>query len=85
MPELSDEERGHRQRAVDFARTSTELSGGKLTPEFDTLNRHFVAGELSETDHMKALLAHARSLPAEEPVQEYFASFEEAMAAARGR
>jgi hypothetical protein len=85
MPELCDKKRARRQRAVDFARTSTELSGGKLTPEFEALNRRYVAGELSETDHIEALLAHARSLPAKEPVQEYFASFEEAMTAARGR
>ncbi|MGY2737214.1 antitoxin VbhA family protein [Sphingomonas sp. UYP23] len=85
MPDLSDKERVGRQRAVDFARTSTELSGGKLTSEFDALNRRFVAGELSETDHIEALLAHARSLPASEPVQEYFASLNEAMTTARGR
>ena len=85
MPDLSDKERIRRQRAVDFARNSTGLSGGKLTPEFDTLNRRFVAGELSDTDHIEALLTHARSLPSEEPIQEYFASLNEAMTAARGR
>lgn len=85
MPELSDEERARRQRLVDFGRGSVELSGGQITPEAEALNRRYVAGELSETDHMEALLAHARSLPSSEPVQEYFASFEEAMTAARGR
>ena len=84
MPELSREKRDLRQRAVDFARTSTELSGGKLSPEFDALNRRFVAGELSESEHIDALLAHARSLPVEPPVQEYFTSAAEAMKAARG-
>jgi len=83
MPEVSDKERTRRQRAVDFGRGSVELSGGQITPEADALNRHYVAGELSDTDHVEALLAHARSLPAEEPVQEYFASLNEAMTMAR--
>ena len=81
MPELSPEQRDLRQRAVDFARNSTELSGGKLSPEFDALNRRYIAGELTDAEHIEALLAHARSLPAEPPVQEYFTSFEEAMSA----
>ena len=84
MPDLSPEERDRRQRAVDFARGSVELSGGKLTAEFDALNRRFVAGELTGTEHVEALLAHARSLPAQAPVQEYFTSAAEAMNAARG-
>ena len=81
MPDLSLEERGRRQRAVDFARTSTELSGGSLTPEFDALNLRYVAGELSDNEHIDALHAHARSVPAGEPVQEYFTSAAEAMKA----
>jgi hypothetical protein len=85
MREVSDKERACRQHAVDFGRGSVELSGGQITPEADALNRRYVAGELSETDHIEALLAHARFLPSEEPVQEYFASFEEAMTAARSR
>ena len=85
MPEVSDNERARRQRAVDFGRGSVELSGGKITPEAEALNRRYVAGELSETDHIEALLTHGRSLPASEPVQEYFASLNEAMTAARGR
>ena len=85
MPELSEEQRDLRQRAVDFAHTNIELSGAKLTPESDALNRRFVAGELSQSEYIEASLAHARSLPAEAPVQEYFASFDQAMWAARGR
>lgn len=84
MPEVSDKERARRQRA-DFGRGSVELSGGKITPEAEALNRRYVAGELSETNHIEALLTHGRSLPVSEPVQEYFASLNEAMTAARGR
>lgn len=85
MPELSKEERDLRQRAVDFSRTDIELSGGKLTPESEALNRRFVAGELSRDEFMEASLAYARSLPASEPVQRYFTSAEEAMNAVPGR
>ncbi|MGY2737310.1 antitoxin VbhA family protein [Sphingomonas sp. UYP23] len=85
MPNLSDSERACRQRAVDFGRGSVELSGGQITPEAEALNRRYVAGELSDTDHIEALLTHARSLPASEPVQEYFASLNEAVRAARGQ
>jgi len=83
MPELSDQERSRRQRAVDFGRGSVELSGGGLDPEFDTLNARYVAGELSDNEHIEALLDRARSLPPGEPVQEYFTSFEEAIKAVR--
>lgn len=85
MREVSDKERACRQRAVDFGRGSVELSGGQITPEAEALNRRFVAGEVSDTDHIEALLTLARSLPASEPVQEYFGSFDEAVRAARGR
>lgn len=83
MPELTDEERICRQRAVDFARGSVELSKGQLSLEADALNKRYVAGELSADEHIEALLAHARSLPPGEPAQEYFTSFEEAIKAAR--
>ncbi|MGY2737288.1 antitoxin VbhA family protein [Sphingomonas sp. UYP23] len=85
MREVSDKERSSRQRAVDFGRGSVELSGGQITPEAEALNRRYVAGELSSAEHVEALLTHARSLPASEPVQEYFTSFDEALRAARGR
>ena len=83
MPELPDEERTRRQRAVDFARGSVELSGGKLSLEVDVLNKRYVACEVSADEHIEALLADARSLPPGEPVQEYFTSFEEAIKAVR--
>lgn len=79
MPDISDEERAERQRAVDFARGSTQLSGGELDPEVEALNARYVAGELSGDEHVAAVIAHARTLPKGEPVQEYFTSFEEAM------
>ena len=85
MPDLSPEECILRQRAVAFARNSTELSGGKLTPASDVLDGRFVAGELSLDEYVEATLAYARSLRAEPPVQEYFTSAAEAMNAARGR
>jgi len=83
MPELTDEERISRQRAVDFARGSVELSEGKLNLEAHALNARYVAGELSADEHIEALLAHARSLLPGEPAQAYFTSFKEAIKAAR--
>lgn len=84
---LSGEERARRQQAVDFARTNIELSGFTLSPAMATLGVRFVAGELSESDFIAVALAHANSLPASEPAQEYFASLEqlEAARAARDR
>lgn len=79
MPEISDEERTERQRAVDFGRGSVQLSGGELDAETEALNARFVAGELSGEEHVAAVIAHARTLPEGETVQEYFTSFEEAM------
>jgi hypothetical protein len=81
MPELSEEERARRRYAVDFGRGSVELSGGRLTPEMLAVNERLVTGELSEDAFIDAVLAHARSLPAQEPRQEYFTTFEEAMKA----
>ena len=78
MPELSDEERIRRQRAVDFARGSVQLSGGGLTPETEALNARYISGELSDREHTDAVIAHARTLPKGEPVQEYFSSMKEA-------
>ena len=81
MPELSDEERGRRQYAVDFARGSVQLSGGEPGPEAEALARRYVEGELSLREYVDAGVAHARTLPKGEPVQEYFTSFEDAMKA----
>lgn len=78
MPELSEEERAQRQRQVDCARINIELSGYELTAEARALSERYVVGELSSDAFTEALLAHARSLPAGEPRQEYFATLEEA-------
>ncbi|WP_065847736.1 antitoxin VbhA family protein [Sphingobium sp. Ndbn-10] len=84
---ISDDERARRQKAIDFARTNIELSGFTPSPAMAALGVRFVAGELSESDFIAAALAHANSLPASEPAQEYFASLEqlEAARAARDR
>lgn len=79
MPDLSDEERLRRQRAVSSARANVELSGGSLSPEIDALNARYIAGDLSDREHIEALLDHARSLPPGKLVQEYFASFNDAV------
>lgn len=81
MPELSDEERTERQRAVDFARGSTQLSGGELDPEVEALNARYVAGEMSGDEHVAAVIAHARTLPKGEPVQQYHTGVEDALKA----
>ena len=85
MPDLSDEERTARQREVDFARGSTQLSGGELDPEVEALNARYVAGELSGDEHVAAVIAHARTLPKGEPRQEYVTGFDEVVKAAPGR
>ncbi|NML13068.1 antitoxin VbhA family protein [Sphingobium sp. AR-3-1] len=78
---IPEEERAQRQRAIDFARTSTELSGGSFSPETEPLNARFVSGELSGSDYIAAVLDHANTLPPGVPVQEYFTSFDEAIKA----
>ena len=78
MPDLSDEERTSRQRSIDFARGSIQLSGGALTPETEALNARYIAGELSDREHTDAVIAHARTLPKDEPRQEYFTGLEDA-------
>lgn len=78
---IPDEERAQRQRAVDIARTSTELSGGSLSPDMEALNARFVSGELSISDYIVAVQDHANTLPPGAPVQEYFTSFDEAIKA----
>ena len=84
MPDLSPEEHA-RQRAVDFARGSVQLSGGEPGPEAEALARRYVEGELSLQEYVDAGIAHARTLPKGEPRQEYFPTLAEAMNAARGR
>ena len=49
------------------------------------MNARYVAGELTDSEHIGALLAHGRALPAGEPVQEYFTSFGDAVKASHGR
>lgn len=85
MPELSGEERTARQKAVNFARGSIQLSGGELDSEVEALNARYITGELSGDEHVAAVIAHARTLPKSEPVQEYFTSFEDAIKASRDR
>lgn len=78
MPELSDEERIRRRKEVDFARGSTQLSGGELDPEVEALNARYIAGELSGDEHVAAVIAHAKTLPKGEPRQEYYTGLEDA-------
>lgn len=79
---IPEEERAQRQRAIDFARTSTELSGGSLSPDMEALSARFVSWELSMSDYIAAVRDHADTLPpAGPPVQEYFTSLEELEAA----
>ena len=85
MPDLSYEERIRRQRAVDFARGSVQLSGGELDREVDALNARYVAGEVSDDGHVAAVIARTRTLPKGEPAQEYFSRFEDAIKADLGR
>ena len=84
MPELFDEERIRRQRAVDFARGSVQLSGGGLDPEVEALNARYIAGEMSDDEHVVAVIAHAQTLPKGEP-QQYHTGVEDALKADPGR
>ena len=81
MPEITDEERIRRQRSIDFARGSLQLSGGELTSETEALNARYIAGELSDHEHTEAVIAHAQTLPKGKPVQEYSTSMEEVVKA----
>jgi hypothetical protein len=85
MPDLSDEERIRRQQPIDFARGSVLLSGGGLDAEVEALNARYVAGEMSDDEHVAAVIAHARTLPTGEPEQEYFSSLKDAINAVPGR
>lgn len=85
MPELSDEEHTARQKAVDFVRGSVAPSGDERDPEIERLNARYVAGQLSDSELLDALLAHGRSLPQGKRVQEYFTSFDEAINATKDR
>lgn len=84
MPELSDEERTERQRVVDFARGSVQLSGGELDPVVEALNARYIAGEMSGDEHVAAVIAHAQTLPKSEP-QQYHTGVEDALKADPGR
>lgn len=85
MPELSHEERTERHRSIDFARGSIQLSGGELHSEVEALNARYIAGELSGNEHVKAVIAHARTLPKGEPRQVYFTGLEDTAKANAGR
>lgn len=45
--ELSDEERGRRQAAVDYARASLMLEGFALSPELERQALAFVNGDMT--------------------------------------
>lgn len=45
--ELSDEERGRRQAAVDYARASLMLEGFTLSPELERQALAFVNGDMT--------------------------------------
>jgi hypothetical protein len=85
VPDLSSAERLLRHRAVKSARANVELSGACLSPEIEVLLARYIAGNLSDREHIDALLDHAYTLPAGKPVQEYFTSLDEAVKAAPTR
>ena len=56
-PAISEAERARRARAVSFGAGSTRLEGGVLSPEAETINARYVAGELAEDEWIAAVLA----------------------------
>jgi hypothetical protein len=79
VPDLSSAERLRLYRAVTSARANVELSGVRLSPEIEVLVARYIAGDLSDREHIEALLDHACTLPAGKQVQEYFTSLDEAI------
>ncbi|MBH3399802.1 antitoxin VbhA family protein [Pseudomonas fluorescens] len=51
---ISDEERKRRQKAVDYARASIELSGFSLGSEDEVRAQAFVNGDLDLSDFVRA-------------------------------
>jgi len=85
VPDLSSAVRLRRHRAVTSARANVELSGANLSPETEVLLARYIAGDLSDREHIEALLDHACTLPAGKQVQEYFTSLDGAINAAPTR
>lgn len=56
-PLISLEEQVARRRAVDVARGSVRLEGFVLAPDIEAINRRYIAGELTDDEHVAAIRA----------------------------
>lgn len=56
-PQISEEERLTRKRAVDVARGSVRFEGFVLAPEIELINDRYINGELTSQEHVEAVLA----------------------------
>lgn len=61
-PSITAEERALRLRAIDSARASVRLEGTILPVEIEILNRQYVDGELSTSEHVKRVIEAADAM-----------------------
>lgn len=56
-PLITAAERARRIEAINFARGSVALEGGKLSAEVERLNARFIEGEIDSAEHTAAIIA----------------------------
>ena len=61
-PSISDEERALRVRAIAEARASVRLEGTVLPLEIEDLNRRYVDGELTTSEHVEKVIEAADAM-----------------------
>lgn len=59
---ISDDERALRLQAINSARASCRLEGVVLPVEIEELNRQYVDGELSTSEHVKKVIEAADAM-----------------------
>lgn len=53
---ISENERAHREREINFARGSVAYEGGVLTDEVEQLNARYIAGEIDGDELTAAII-----------------------------
>lgn len=61
-PSITVEERALRLRAINQARASVRLEGTVLPPEIEELNRQYVDGELTTSQHVERVIEAADAM-----------------------
>jgi|GEM_PF-3730667 len=62
-PSITVEERTLRVRAIDQARASVRLEGTILPVEIEALNRQYIDGELTTSEHVERVIEAADAIP----------------------